>query len=127
VNNTLSDGASILHIATVADWEKLEETESYVPASFQEEGFIHASLSHQIAGVVDRYYAGRSDLILLVIQTDLLDAEIRFEDLTGTGECFPHIYEAVPTSAVMVAEPLTPGPAGGFQMPDAAAQALSNR
>jgi uncharacterized protein (DUF952 family) len=66
-------------------------------ATLDEVGYIHASEHHQVAGVLERFYAGQSGLVLLVIDEAAVAVdgiEIRRED-GGGGELFPHIYGAI--------------------------------
>jgi uncharacterized protein (DUF952 family) len=44
---------------------------------------------------------GRGDVLLLVIDPSLVDAEIRTENLEGGGDQFPHIYGQLPIDAVV--------------------------
>lgn len=109
----------IYHIARCADWEQAlahgEYTTSTVDKSLAEEGFIHASQASQVTGVANKYYRGvSSDLVLLVIDPDLVRAEVRYEDVPGAELPFPHIYGPLNTDAVLAARPLTPGQDGAF-------------
>lgn len=85
----------LYHIAEIADYEK-RTSEEYKPSAFEAEGFVHLSTASQIPGVYLRYYAGRQDLLLLCIEAKESDPRLVFEDLTGTGEKFPHYYGGIP-------------------------------
>lgn len=102
--------ARIFHIATAADWESAERvglyTTSTLGRSLAEEGFIHASRGDQWSGVRERFYADvREPLVLLVIDTDLLDVPVVEEAAPG-GETFPHLYGPLATAAVVEVVPL---------------------
>jgi uncharacterized protein (DUF952 family) len=105
----------IVHLAVDAEWEAAGST--YVPASFERDGFVHCSAPHQVAHVADRRFAGRTDLVLLTIEPPLLDAAVVWEDLEGEGEDFPHVYGSIPRSAVIAARPYRPGTDGRFPRP----------
>ena len=45
-------------------------------------------------------------LLLLVIETDLLDVPVVEEEIPGTGETFPHLYGPLPPAAVVQVVPL---------------------
>jgi len=47
-----------------------------------------------IEHVGNDYYHGQTDLALLVIDPSGVNAEIKYEDLIGSGFAFPHIYGA---------------------------------
>lgn len=109
----------IYHIATRADWDRArrdgEYTTSTVGRTLAQEGFIHASGPGQVNGVANRYYRGISDeLLVLVIDTARVRAEIRYEDVPGADAPFPHIYGPLNADAVTAARPLSAGPDGTF-------------
>jgi uncharacterized protein (DUF952 family) len=94
----------IFHIAQVADWSDAERTGSYTVStlgrSLDDEGFIHASRAEQVRGTYDAFYGGRDlELVLLTIDTDLLDVPWR-EDPVG-DTTFPHLYGPLSPSAVV--------------------------
>lgn len=97
----------IHHLATPDDWEA-RSGGHYAPAGLESEGFIHLCTRDQLDGVVDRYYRDRTDLILLTVRTDRLDAPLRWEDTTGSGERFPHLYGPLALVAVLSAAPFEP-------------------
>jgi uncharacterized protein (DUF952 family) len=97
----------IHHLATVSDWEK-RSAGHYSPAGLASEGFVHLCTRDQLGGVVDRYYRGRDDLVLLTVRTDRLDAPLMWEDTTGSGERFPHLYGPLALAAVLSAVPFEP-------------------
>ena len=109
----------IYHIATRGDWERArragEYTTSTVGKTLAEEGFIHASGPGQVNGVANRYYRGiRDELLVLVIDTERVRAEVRYEAVPGADAPFPHIYGPLNADAVIAARPLPAGPDGTF-------------
>ena len=103
----------LFHIAPAVAWA--ESTDSYVPADFEREGFVHCSTRSQVIGVANALFRGRSDLVLLMIDVDHIDAPIRYENLSGGPELFPHIYSALPRRAVVAVEPLALRADGSFE------------
>ena len=94
----------IYHIAMLADWQQAKTlgryTTSTYGASLDDVGFIHAARREQVAGVVAAHYADVEEPILLLeIETDLLDVPWREDDVDG--ERFPHIYGPLTTAAVV--------------------------
>lgn len=67
--------------------------------------------------VVRRLFRGRHDLVLLRVDPDLLESEVRFENLEGGDELFPHIYGELDLEAVTGIEALAIGDDGEFVMP----------
>lgn len=82
----------IFHIAEKAAWEACMELDSYVPSEYLNEGFIHCSELPQVERTANNYYQGRKDLLLLAIESEKLQAIIRYENLGGGEENFPHVY-----------------------------------
>jgi uncharacterized protein (DUF952 family) len=102
------------HIAAQRDWDRALRAGVYTAASLDGEGFIHCSTSAQHAVVANAVFAGRTDLVLLLIDSDRLAAEVRFEQAEPGGEPFPHIYGPVRMDAVFEAAPYRPGEGGRF-------------
>ncbi|GLW06172.1 hypothetical protein Misp01_13020 [Microtetraspora sp. NBRC 13810] len=113
----------IYHIASGADWERARREGVYTTStrgrSLAEEGFIHASRAHQVAAVADAFYASDRDLLVLVIDEDRVEPEIRYEDVPGGEEPFPHIYGPLDVTAVLRTVPFAPGPDGRFRFGEA--------
>lgn len=97
----------LLHIAERAYWEAARDTgmpytRSTLGRTLDDEGFIHCSSDMaQVDGVLARFYTAvpRSELVLLVIDAARLDAPVRYEP--AGDEVFPHVYGAIPVSAVI--------------------------
>ena len=99
-------GDLIFHLAEPDDWAGRSDT--YTPASFETEGFVHCATQSQLVEVARNLYSGRGDLVLLSIDTELLDeGTLVYEDLYDHGDLFPHVYGRLPTRAVVSAGPYT--------------------
>ena len=99
----------LLHLALREDWQAAVAAggpydRSTIGVSLAEEGYIHCSFPEQVTATADRYYAGRDDVVVLVVEVDRLAAEVRVEDLGGTGVEFPHVYGPIPIAAVVAVE-----------------------
>lgn len=90
----------IYHVTTAAEWNAAKENGFYEAPSLQDEGFIHCSQDHQVAGVLERYYAGKTDLVKLVIDTDKLTSKFVFDWSPSTQDTFPHVYGTINADAV---------------------------
>ena len=100
------DTSVIFHIAFESDWNEAELTGTYLlstrGAHLDEVGFIHAGFEHQVAAVGSLLYRDATEpLVVLAIDTELLDAPVVVENLEDGSEGFPHIYGALPTTAVI--------------------------
>ena len=110
--------STIYHIATVSDWEQAKRDGQYTTSTrgrtLAEQGFIHASTAGQVAPVANMVYKGLPDLVILIIDTDRVGPEIRWEPVPGWDDPFPHIYGPLNADAVTESRPFEPGPDGEF-------------
>jgi uncharacterized protein (DUF952 family) len=108
----------IYHIAAAADWKRAVRDGQYTMSTrgltLAEQGFIHASTASQVALVANSFYRDIPDLLLLVIDTDRVEPEIRYERVPGQDLPYPHIYGPLNVTAVIEARPFGPGPDGQF-------------
>lgn len=102
----------IFHIASAAAWAT--PGDAYSGDTLESEGFIHCSTASQVLSVAHARFRGRRDLVLLCIDPKRVALEIRYENLEGGDELFPHIYGPLEREAVLGAEPLEPGADGRF-------------
>lgn len=115
----------VLHIAVRAEWEAGCAAGSYRPASLDRDGFIHCSTAAQVVGSADRYFRGRSDLLLLCIDESRVAGALRYEPpaVIGsvpdqrTGERFPHLYSPLSLDAVIRVVPFPCREDGSFALP----------
>jgi uncharacterized protein (DUF952 family) len=113
----------ILHICGRDEWPPQGE---YRPESLAAEGFVHCSdfgTVHLPAGVL---FAGRTDLVLLVVDPDLLDVPVRWERAVGEDPeqlpWFPHVYGPLTQRAVIAVHEFPPGADGMFTLPTSLAE-----
>jgi uncharacterized protein (DUF952 family) len=109
--------AIIFHITTREEWARGRAEGAYRAASLAAEGFIHCSTRDQVAGVADARFRGREGLILLRIDAERVGAEIRYENLEGGRELFPHIYGELNADAVVGAAEFAVPESGDFALP----------
>lgn len=91
----------IYHVTTAASWNTAKQQGFYESASLKEEGFIHCSLENQVAGVLERYFAGQTHLVKLVIDTEKLTSRFVYDWSPSTADTFPHVYGAINIDAVV--------------------------
>jgi uncharacterized protein (DUF952 family) len=107
----------ILHLISSADWAAAQSLGVIAPPSLAEEGFVHCCTEAQLAGVLERYYAGRDDMLALTIDpTALGDADLKWEapshpDGSPNTEAeesqrYPHVYGPIPVAAVVSQHPV---------------------
>jgi uncharacterized protein (DUF952 family) len=71
------------------------------------DGFIHLSSANQVTETLGKYFAGRTNLLLVAVDGNQLGDSLRWEVSRG-GELFPHVYGAIPMSAVIETRPIEP-------------------
>ncbi len=85
------------------------------------DGFIHFSTASQLPGTLVKHYAGRDDLLLIAVDGDALGATLKWEASRG-GDLFPHLYGALPLSAVLWTKELPFDGSGHHHLPAEAGQ-----
>lgn len=108
--------SKIWHITERQQWEQAQLTHVYRSDSLESEGFIHCSTPKQVIQVANAFFFGQQGLVLLGIDSEKVEADIRYEEVNGT-ECFPHIYGPLNTEAVTEVLDFEPGVDGGFELP----------
>jgi uncharacterized protein (DUF952 family) len=93
--------AIIYHITTKEEWQQAALRGRYEAASLAEEGFIHCSEERQIPGVLKRFYAGKTDLLKLSIDTAKLTSSLYYDWSPSVEDTFPHIYGPINLDAVV--------------------------
>ncbi len=116
--------AIIFHITRREAWDKQQAEGVYRSETFPTEGFIHCSTSDQVVQVANIRFRGQSGLVLLGIDTKRISANIRYENLEGGEQMFPHIYGEINIDAVMRVWEFEPGSDGDFSLPSVSAGAL---
>ncbi len=106
----------LLHITPRATWEDALASGRYEGDTLATEGFIHCSTQQQVVRVADARFRGRTGLVLLCIDPQKVQPEIRYEP-AEQGELFPHIYGPLNADAVVRVEAFEPGPDGRFTLP----------
>ena len=64
------------------------------------DGYIHLSTADQLAGTLEKHFAGRSGLVVAEIDLALLGDTVRWETSRG-GALFPHVYGPLPIAAMI--------------------------
>ncbi len=99
----------IFHITREADWRAAQAAGTYGISTrdrtLEDVGFIHCSYANQVANVANAFYQGLDDLVLLVIDRQLLEPEVRDERVGAGDERFPHVYGPLNLDAVIQVRP----------------------
>ena len=95
---------TLYHVAQARSFDP--NAEHYAPPGWEGEGFIHCCWVDQLSGVLERYFRGQKNLLLLTLDVSALVGSLKEEDSTGRGAAFPHCYGVIPRSAVLQCQPL---------------------
>jgi uncharacterized protein (DUF952 family) len=102
----------IFKIVPRAEWDAAAQ--SYEGSAHDRaDGFLHFSTKAQLPETLRRYYAGRSDLLLIGVEAEALGDALKWEHAPSRGEVFPHLYGALPLAAVRSVEPVSADGTGG--------------
>lgn len=104
----------VLTSAQMADLEA-EGTFAGAPVDLAD-GYIHLSTAAQLDETVTKHFAGQADLHIAAIDLAALGHAVKWEPSRG-GALFPHIYAALPLSAVIAYGPLQCGDDGRVLLP----------
>ncbi len=110
--------AIIYHMCRAEEWQAAQATGLY-PGSSQDraDGFIHFSTAMQVKESAAKHRAGQDGLLLLEVDAPALGKALKWETSRG-GQLFPHLYAALPISAVISAVALPRGADGLHIFPD---------
>ncbi len=77
--------------------------DSYVPASLEREGFIHATRDRdELLNVAARFYGDRTRCTVWLIDRDRVDVPIRDEPGADRPEIFfPHVFGPLPRASII--------------------------
>ncbi|MEU3020910.1 MULTISPECIES: DUF952 domain-containing protein [unclassified Nocardiopsis] len=112
--------AHILHLTELSRWRSGGNVEA---ESLLTEGFLHASPDEatMLAVANALYSAAEQALVVLVVNTGKVDAEVRWEAAApapppgvDAGVLFPHVYGPIPRAAVTGLRRLVRGPGGRY-------------
>ncbi|MBD5799503.1 hypothetical protein BHU24_29425, partial [Bacillus pseudomycoides] len=81
----------ITKVMEKSEWEVAKAKGNIMEASLMQEGCIHCSFLEQSLQVVEKHFSTEMELVLLVINPSLVEAEIKYE-LASNGQNYPHIY-----------------------------------
>lgn len=100
INPFLLPTSTLFHVVETSEWESQIHSPTFLPATYASEGFIHLCTEEQLPSVLERYYAGRTDISLLTLDAESLKDHLKMEP-GPTGDYFPHLFSAIPSSAVI--------------------------
>ena len=90
----------IYKIIAIDEWRLAEETGVFNGSAVDRaDGYIHFSTAEQVAKTAAKWFANRADLHLVAVDAKGLGEALRWE-ISRDDALFPHLYSALPMSAV---------------------------
>ena len=109
----------IFRVARSADWVRATAAGQYWVTGEASEldgpGFIRASTMEQVGDVANASYAGADDLVVLVIDPDRVESDVRYQPSPDSRHLSPCIYGPIRVEAVVGVMSLEPLPDGLFR------------
>jgi uncharacterized protein (DUF952 family) len=103
---------TLFHITQLQEWENAKSIGTYRADSLKTEGFIHCSTSSQVLKTANRFFKHQTRLVILYINSDKLQAEVRYE--AADNDLFPHLYGELNIDAVYKTANIEPNDEGLF-------------
>lgn len=96
----MSHPATAYKILTAEQWAAFRSDGVFHGAPVDlADGYVHLSAADQVEGTLARHFGGQTGLVLAEIDLAALGDAVRWEVSRG-GALFPHVYAALPLSAV---------------------------
>ncbi|MDE2405513.1 MAG: DUF952 domain-containing protein [Sphingomonadales bacterium] len=104
-------------ILTGAQWAEWQARGTFAGAPVDlADGFVHLSDAGQVAGTLDKHFAGQDGLVLAAVDLAALGDLVKWEVSRG-GALFPHVYGALPLAVVIAHGPVARGADGAVVLP----------
>jgi uncharacterized protein (DUF952 family) len=91
----------LFHITFNDDWQKAVADGKYTPVEYFSEGFVFACYHEQLAGIANFLFRDYKKILVLEIDPELLDCEVREVMSAGGGQMVPQIHGPIPVDAVV--------------------------
>lgn len=105
----------LYHITSRENWAEAEIKRSYRATSLTTDGYIHLSTDKQLLATANRFFPGKSDLLVLAVNEKNLECEVKYEE--ADGDSYPHLYGELNVDAVVEVVALPVTTSGEFDVP----------
>lgn len=91
----------ILHCMKEKSWNKVKDKKSFGKKDIRKFGFIYCSTVEYFWRVAPNFKNMDEPLVLICIDENKLNSEIRYEDSDNCGRLYPHIYGEINQDSVI--------------------------
>ena len=99
-------------------WQSAVEAGTFAGAAIDlTDGYIHFSTAEQAKETAAKHFAGKSDLLLVAVETERLGDDLKWEPSRG-GALFPHLYASLEPAIVAWVKELPLDENGVHQFPE---------
>lgn len=92
----------LYHIVEAQLWHS-----GYQPASLAAEGFVHLSTREQLPETLSRHFSHAQKLVLVQLDEQRIQDDLRWEPVLGRATPMPHLYRAIDEQDVVVVHELS--------------------
>jgi uncharacterized protein (DUF952 family) len=82
-------------------WEERKNKEFWGQRNINADGFIHCSTIEYFWRVAENFISAKDEMVLLCIDEDKLQSEVKYEDGDNCGRLYPHVYGLINNDAVI--------------------------
>lgn len=104
----------ILHCMKENEWNKVKNKKSFGKKDLKKYGFIHCSKIEYFWRVAPNFKDIKEPLVLICIEENKLESEIKYEDSDNCGRYYPHIYGEINTDSVVQVLPFLRNDSGDY-------------
>ena len=90
----------IAHCMKKTAWEAVKDNDYWGYDSLEKSGFVHCSSIKYLWRVLPNFEKYTEDYVIICMDEDLLESEVRYEDGGDLGRLYPHVYGPINNSAV---------------------------
>ena len=91
----------IIHCMMKTTWQERKDKECWGKRNIEAEGFIHCSTVEYFWRVAPNFVGVEDELVLICIDEEKLNAEVKYEDGDNCGREYPHVYGLINNNAVI--------------------------
>lgn len=92
----------IAHCMKKNTWDKIKDDAYWGHLNIKNEGFVHCSPIKYLWRVLPNFEGVEEDLVIVCIDEEKLEAEIKYEDDDNCGRSYPHVYGMINNDAVIM-------------------------